>query len=290
MPPNAGIERVEPRLDVVLEALQVSADDLDVLLRHRLLRQPVGFEGFGAFVEDLHPDVCAFPKRIHDPPAALHRDLTTGRTSPLEDFVDDLVARIDEVGGFDRMPNEGLDPRREPLLRRLPAVDTCVWDVGAGHEHEVVSDVVQPAAEISLGCPVENRSHCLDVLLRHRPRSISLYGRRVLLGNLRWLGVLKGTRSLPKTTAVFRPRHYSDSPAGTRSMITLLSARLGRLGALGPAVPAVVVRLVAAEPSQGGQRRKEEVLQPGRWGAHTDIASEVPERDGQAKRVTRRAA
>src|SRR5262245_48883458 len=58
----------------------------------------------------------------------------------------------------------------------------------------------------------------------------------------------------------------------------------------GPAVPVVVVRLVAAEPAQGGQRRKEQVLQPGRWGGHANVASVVPERDGHAKRVTRRAA
>ena len=32
-------------LDLAVESVDESADDLDVLLRHRLLRQPGGFEG-----------------------------------------------------------------------------------------------------------------------------------------------------------------------------------------------------------------------------------------------------
>ena len=65
-------------------------------------------------------------------------------------------------------PTKDSTHAREPVFRRLPTVGARVGDVGAGHEHEVVGEVVQPAAEIPLGGLVENRSHRLDVLLRHR--------------------------------------------------------------------------------------------------------------------------
>src|SRR4051812_2553550 len=61
VPLQLGVKGLKPRMLVGLERFEAPPHDLDVLLRHRLLRQPGGFEGFRA--------VCVFADAI-EPAAA----------------------------------------------------------------------------------------------------------------------------------------------------------------------------------------------------------------------------
>src|SRR5256885_7227369 len=57
LPLDVGIQPMEGTLEVpAVERLYRLSNDLHVLLRHRLLREPGGFEGFGAISEVPRPD------------------------------------------------------------------------------------------------------------------------------------------------------------------------------------------------------------------------------------------
>ena len=55
-------------------AFEPGLDQLDVLLRHRLFRQPGGFEGFGLAIEVLHPDDLTGVESVDDGVVALDLD------------------------------------------------------------------------------------------------------------------------------------------------------------------------------------------------------------------------
>src|SRR5262245_19701824 len=108
----------------------------------------------------------------------LYRGSTSGRTAPLSHPQEDLVAGIEDLGGFDRHPFEGSHPGAQPAPRLLSTISTGVRRLGAHYQLEVVAE--QPdRAEVSVGVLLERGAKSLDVLFRHRPRSISLHERHV---------------------------------------------------------------------------------------------------------------
>jgi hypothetical protein len=141
----------------------------------RLLSQPGGFEGLRAFTKHLGPDNFCPAKRRNLPPMPLNRGSATGGTAPLSHPKEDLVARIEDLAGFDRHRFERSHPRAQPAPRLLSAISPGVRRLGADYQLEVV--VEQPdRAEVSVGVLLKRGPESLDVLLRHRPRSISLQG------------------------------------------------------------------------------------------------------------------
>jgi hypothetical protein len=61
-----------------------------------------------------------------------------------------VVARIDDLRGLDRVPVEGLYPRRHPPNRRLSTIGARVRKFGTGNKPEVVGEIC-PGADVSTG-------------------------------------------------------------------------------------------------------------------------------------------
>ena len=101
--------------------------DLNVLLRHRLLAQPGGFEGFGHVRVHLHPDRLSVPERPHLSEAHVDGDSRGLRTPPLVDDDDDALPGVDEVLGLKLPTFPRIRPLGEELVRTLgPGVDLFV--------------------------------------------------------------------------------------------------------------------------------------------------------------------
>jgi hypothetical protein len=109
---------------------------------------------------------------------SLFRIIVRGKGSGVElaredasvaDFRDDKIVRI--AYSESRRLRGPVPVRRIPRTGRLRPTE-----VGAGHEHEVVCDLVEPPAEIASSERIKERSHGLHVVQRHRPRSISCEG------------------------------------------------------------------------------------------------------------------
>jgi hypothetical protein len=67
------------------QLLQVTPHDLHVVLRHRLLRKPSGFEGLVLIPEDLTPCDLALSDPEHRPVAEFYRD-AAARAAPVTTF------------------------------------------------------------------------------------------------------------------------------------------------------------------------------------------------------------
>src|SRR5215211_2135485 len=116
----------------------------------------------------------ALPEGHHEPPASLHRTFAPTRMASLQIPREDVVAAcIDDLRGLHSVTLEGPHPSGDPATRLLSVIGPGVGNVGTRHELEVVCREREPAAKISPGELIERRTNDLDVLLRHRPRSIS---------------------------------------------------------------------------------------------------------------------
>jgi hypothetical protein len=137
----------------------------------------------------------------HHPPASLHRSFAPTRMASLQIPREDAVAAcIDDLRGLHSVAFEGPHPSGDPAMRLLPVVGPGVGKVGTRHQLEVVCREGEPAAKISPGELIEHGTNDLDVLLRHRPPSISR----------------RGAAFHAKRIAAFRPKHYSDGRAASR--------------------------------------------------------------------------
>jgi hypothetical protein len=172
---NVRIEQLE---ELGASRLVELPNDLDVLPRHRLLRQPGGFEGClnlgSAEAERLDPDdlpIADLPRTeeaIVDPSIAFRHP--TRKTTQRDDLVAAVEEAVDLETGVEqnvplRPPDSGNfgDTAPRSRLDRRRGVDEldsgiCVGDKG-----------VDVAAVPS----VQSAAHDLHVLLRHRPLSIA---------------------------------------------------------------------------------------------------------------------
>src|SRR5438552_3829533 len=119
---------------------------LHVLLRHRLLPQPHGFEGFVPGPEDLTPRDQAIREPEDLPRRSLHRDAATPTAPDLGGFGEDAVIiqgryLLDlEVGLL-----KGFGELLEPLSGlRPPAVDVSKPDEGQGLPYDIWAEETQP--------------------------------------------------------------------------------------------------------------------------------------------------
>ena len=155
-----------------VEGLQGTAHDLHVLLRHRLLPQPGGFEGLGLSPVIAPPD--AFPPTpLGDiPEQYLERRVASCAATAKSHGCERQVSKVAHRDHFDREVGENVD------YARVPAADS------------IVSAIRCPPSRPPLGRPRRQRPSVpettqvpsvegvkglvsqLHVLLRHRPPSI----------------------------------------------------------------------------------------------------------------------
>jgi hypothetical protein len=166
-----------------IERASESPQDLDVLLGHRLLREPGGFEGCGAMAEDLHLPHVSISDSVdlkvvdHDRDAAFPASATLaeGRQDAIIRRLDELVHLCGEVDPRPSILLPELNELRSALkmlwrvgvrLLVMPAVlDLRIEQLREGFAGQFTAQECVPS--------VKGATHDLDVLLRHRPRSIS---------------------------------------------------------------------------------------------------------------------
>src|SRR5829696_7543219 len=152
---------------------------LHVLLRHRLLPQPGGFEGFFHCLEHRQPHDLAFAEDPNMSGVGHRFDSASPADSNQSNRSDDLVSCVDEV--------LRLHPPGSPLLanepHELPDSFMTAKDKGVkGPPRQVINDFRVEHAVVHLATAVEvlvAPPHHLHVLLRHRPPSIPRRGYRV---------------------------------------------------------------------------------------------------------------
>src|SRR5207237_4062081 len=175
-----------------------------------LLPQPGGFEGFFSATAKLDPDdlaVANLPHRTRDEFDLGLRVVPAG-TVPDED--DDPIARIDHFVNSDVIGRPGLKPV-EPELPE--SVDSNVGGRAASLPHghglngwvdqrfksrsglleEAV--VAKERGDVGIG-RWDQRLDYLDVLLRHRPRSISRRDALLVTQAALWIGAAAGTSAV----------------------------------------------------------------------------------------------
>src|SRR5436190_22359304 len=140
-----------------------------------LLPQPGGFEGFGPLFVGDHPDGLVIAIGPHRCDVVVDLYSAAAATPPRVDEDDDVAAgRLDELLGFEAEFLEGSLQLSQDIAECIgPMEDTGRVDDGGGlMQLEVGGEVI----EDDLTGPVERlegRADSVDVLLRHRQRSIS---------------------------------------------------------------------------------------------------------------------
>src|SRR5215204_7062782 len=165
---------VEQRCVVLEPALVHSADGFDVLLRHRLLPQPHGFEGLLRTVVYLPPP---------DFPVTHARDLGEGVRTNLGSagyalatdacHDDDIVPGVDQLFHLQTEALEVVGPCRPEGADSVAAEVTVLirYDV-RGSPFDVLVHVLERRIPVAGVERFDTPPHQVDVLLRHRPPSI----------------------------------------------------------------------------------------------------------------------
>src|SRR5215207_11697016 len=171
---NLLVESVEQRWVVLEPALVHSADGFDVLLRHRLLPQPHGFEGLLRTVVYLPPP---------DFPVSHARDLGEGVRTNLGSagyalatdacHDDDIVPGVDQLFHFQTEALEVVGPCRPEGADSVAAEVTVLirYDV-RGSPFDVLVHVLERRIPVAGVERFDTPPHQVDVLLGHRPPSI----------------------------------------------------------------------------------------------------------------------
>jgi hypothetical protein len=141
-------------------------DDLHVLLRHRLLPHPGGFEGLTPIRENLGANQLAIPHGPNQGDRVVQRHATpSGRGVGATDD-DDLVSRVDELPGIDahvlidiEHPSQRPSHLRAATRARLDGLRKLVPLEARRHQ-------VLPDTEIASRPAFVHSAHDLDVLLR----------------------------------------------------------------------------------------------------------------------------
>src|SRR5215211_7329151 len=172
-PLDIGVQQVRLRWGGAGSPARVNpADELHVLLRHRLLPQPHGFEGLSFLQEQ--PPFRDFPvlqgeqeRELH-----LHLDAALPAAAALPGSNDDLVGRVSEYpDALDTVLIPLLRPERERLAHTGVSVllhGGGVQQLGGLRDHDVLVEGPQDAFEVASAEGIEGPNNDLHVLLRHR--------------------------------------------------------------------------------------------------------------------------
>src|SRR5262245_31530846 len=138
-----------------------------------LLRQPGGFEGGLLVLVQADTDNHPVMKRPDPSRPSLNLDPVAPDEvgGPWDDYV---IARLDELVRFDAdgFP-VGVEAPKGAVGCFTPIKDTALRPTGARQVQYVIGRNVVQIPVPRLVEPLDSRLHSLDVLLRHRPRSIS---------------------------------------------------------------------------------------------------------------------
>jgi hypothetical protein len=145
---------------------------MDVLLRHRLLPQPHGFEGLRAVLIEAEPDHSAPAERPDPGRTSLHLDLTTARCVGSQGH-NHVLPGLDEVVGLDPNGFPGLDESLNPVSPLIGALYPRVKTDRTRHvELAVRGHGFERHINLSPADGINGSANDLHVLLRHRPPSI----------------------------------------------------------------------------------------------------------------------
>src|SRR5436190_11711713 len=158
-----------PQLTAV-ERLVSAPHSFHILLRHRLVRQPYGFEGFFARWVKVHPNG---PPASHCPD---HReplvdlDLAQLASPGVMDHCDDAVTCVEHLLELEVFGLEALLPCFDKTGElQGPGVYDAVGQIGSGQiPNDLRVDQIDVFREAALVVDVDQLPNDLDVLLRHR--------------------------------------------------------------------------------------------------------------------------
>src|SRR5262245_35946096 len=165
------VEELPNRLDGTGNPVVHPPHDLHVLLRHRLLLHPDGFEGFGAVGVLIDSRDLALAHRIDLVVAGIHLDPAYSAASLVMRDHDDLIPGVDDF--FERHLEffQGARPPLHVVAHRMRAIRQFLIDPFARRIHHDIGikDRLRFGATAD---PVvfvgERLAHDLHVLLRHR--------------------------------------------------------------------------------------------------------------------------
>ena len=137
---------------LTVPSIQQATDDLHVLLRHRLLPQPGGFEGFLLRLVERERGHLAVPNR--DQPGASSLDFDAVASSKVPDVLHDQEAVLDLLQWVNELDPNFVECLEQPLPVRpdriVPPKDACIEATGAGPIHHGVGcPVLQESVEVT---------------------------------------------------------------------------------------------------------------------------------------------
>src|SRR2546421_11607648 len=142
--------------------------DLHVLLRHRLLLKPHGFEGVLAVRVLLHLNRLSFPNRPHERQPLLHVQPASASGAVSAGYNDDCVSRIYVLLGLDAKVLVDLEDAPQGAVRICSDMRPRLYDTVELLPLEVRCDLIGRRTEVTPPPTVVDRSHDLHVLPRHR--------------------------------------------------------------------------------------------------------------------------
>ena len=177
------VERDEFRLgvDESHESLKIApvegfvrpVHQLDILLRHRLLPQPGGFEGFGFLMGEEELSLLHKAVIVQRPDAVaddIHLDPATGASARQVCAYEDFVALDPEIERLNALFLEGV--RLQPFAQRGDAFNRRLAPLA--DKLEVGMDQLNHGLEVAaIERVVESPKSSDHLLVSHRPRSIS---------------------------------------------------------------------------------------------------------------------
>src|SRR5215207_821726 len=124
---DLGVNQLPGKVTGLVRVLDEPPHDLDVFLRHRLLRQPGGFEGAGAMAEEVNPAHLSISDRAELKGVGFDRDATLPTSAAKADGNQDpIIRRLDELKRLhsqvdplaSKLVQEPNDLRCRPSVRR----------------------------------------------------------------------------------------------------------------------------------------------------------------------------
>src|SRR5262245_18124193 len=171
----SGALRGNQALVVAIGSRRRGRAAIPALLRHRLLREPGGVEGVGAVPVAVvaHDPAVAQREQVSEFGFDGHTALLAPRSLPRE-HEHPVPAELDEALGFDAQVRERLEVLAkcgQELIETEPP-PLHVWGLGADPRMLDIG-VEEVRREVAGGPMLVDPAEYFDVLLRHRPRSIS---------------------------------------------------------------------------------------------------------------------